>query len=129
MLASTLWGHARDSPFQDLEQGLLYAFAGDIASDGGILILLRDLVDFVNIDDALLGALHITPGILQELQNDVLDVFAHITGFRQSRRIRNGKRDFQNACESLSQKGLARPRGTDQQNIGLGELDVAAYPR
>src|SRR5208337_454265 len=49
MLASALWGHVGDGPFQNLQEGLLYTLAGDIASDRDILILFRDLVDFVNI--------------------------------------------------------------------------------
>jgi len=48
--------------------------------DGGILVLAADLVDFVDVDDALLGAIHVAVGGLQQLEDDVFHILAHIAG-------------------------------------------------
>ena len=55
MLAAALRRNVGDRAFQNLQQRLLHAFAGDVAGDGGVLVLAADLVDLVDIDDALLA--------------------------------------------------------------------------
>ena len=62
MLAPTLRRHVGDRAFENFQQRLLYAFAGNVAGDGGILVLAPDLVDFVNVDDPGLGAAHVAVG-------------------------------------------------------------------
>ncbi len=62
MLAAALGRHIGDGAFQNLQQRLLDAFAGDVARDGRVLVLTADLVDLVYIDDALLAALDIPVG-------------------------------------------------------------------
>src|SRR5262249_1283532 len=70
MLASAVRGHRRDGAFHDLEQGLLYALARDVAGDRGVVGLAADLVDLVDIDDAALGALDVVVGGLQQLEDE-----------------------------------------------------------
>jgi len=74
VLAAALRRHVGHRALEDLEQGLLHALAGNVASNRGILILAADLVDLVDVDDALLGARHVAVGSLQQLEDDVLDV-------------------------------------------------------
>src|ERR1019366_6659277 len=71
MLAPTLRRNVRDRAFQNLEQRLLHAFAGHVARDRWIFVLAPDLVDFVDIDDASLGAADVAFGRLQKFQDDV----------------------------------------------------------
>ena len=80
-LAPALRRHRRDGAFHDLEQGLLHALARHVARDRRIVGFATDLVDFVDVDDAALGALDIVVGGLQQLEDDVLDVLADIAGF------------------------------------------------
>src|SRR6266852_3224901 len=56
MLASALRRHVGDRAFQNLQEGLLHAFARHVASNRRVLILATNLVDFIDVDDALLGA-------------------------------------------------------------------------
>src|SRR5262249_8389432 len=70
MLASALRRHRRDGAFHDLEEGLLYALARDVAGDRGVVGLAADLVDLVDIDDAALGALDVVVGGLQQLEDE-----------------------------------------------------------
>ena len=125
VLAATLRGNVRDRAFEDLEQGLLDAFARDIAGDGGVFVLAADLVDFVDIDDALLGALHVPIGVLQQPQDNVFNVFADVAGFGERGGVDNGERDIEDAGQGLGQQGLAGTGGPDQQNVGFGQLHLA----
>src|ERR1700674_5511511 len=123
MLAATLGRHVGNSAFENLEQRLLDALAADVAGDGGVLVLLGDLVDFVDIDDALLRLLHVAVGSLQKLQNNVLDVLADVAGFSERGGVDDGKGHIEHARKSLREQGLAGPCGTNQKNIGLAEFD------
>ncbi len=124
MLATTLRGNRGDRAFHDLQQRLLHALARHIAGDRGIVGLARDLVDFVDVDDAALRPLDIIVRGLEQLEDDVLDVFADIAGFGQRRCIRHGERHIENARQRLRQQRLARAGRTDQQDVGLRQFDV-----
>jgi hypothetical protein len=124
MLAPALRRHGRDRAFHDLQQGLLHALARHVARDRGIVGLAADLVDFVDIDDAALRPLDIVVGGLQQLQDDVLDVLADITGFGQRGGVGHGEGHVENARQRLGQQRLARTRRADQQDVGLRQFDV-----
>ena len=113
VLAASLWGHVGHGTLQDLEQRLLDALPGDVAGDGGVLVLAADLIDFVYINNALLAALHVPIGGLQQLQNDILDVFANVSGFGQGGGVHDGERHIQNLGQGLRHKSLAGAGGTD----------------
>src|SRR5580693_769618 len=124
MLAPALRRDVGDRSFQNLQQGLLHAFAGNIAGNRGILVLAPDLVDFVNVDDAGLGAAYVALSRLQKFQDDVLDILAHIAGFGQRGGIDNGERHIEHASQSLRQQRLPRPRRTDEHDVRLAQLDA-----
>ena len=125
MLAAALRRHGGDRAFHDLEQRLLHALARHVAGDGGVVGLAADLVDFVDIDDAALRPLDIVVGGLQQLEDDVLDVLADIAGFGQGRGVGHGEGHVEDARQGLGQQGLAAAGGADQQDVRLGELDIA----
>src|SRR6266581_8506713 len=125
VLASALRRHIGHGAFQNLQQRLLHAFAGNVARNRGVLILLRNFVYLVNINDALLRLLHVAVGGLQQLQNNVLDVLANVARFGQRRRVHDGKRHFQHPRKGLRQQRLARARRPDQQNIRLAQFHFA----
>ncbi len=124
VLAPPLWRYRRRGALQDLEQSLLDAFAGNVTGDRRVLRFASDLVDLVDVDDACLRPLHVVVGSLDELEEDVLDVLAHVTGLGESGGVGNGERNVEHAGQGLGQKGLAAPGGPQQQDVGLGQLDV-----
>ena len=65
MFATTLRRNVGDRAFEYLQQRLLHAFTGNVASDRRVLVLAANLVDFVDIDDALLRAFDVAVGRLQ----------------------------------------------------------------
>ena len=110
MLASALRRNVGDGAFQNLQQGLLHAFTGDVAGDRGVLVLAADLVDFIDVDDASLSAAYVAVGGLQQFEDDVLDVFADVAGFGQRGGIDDGEGHVEHAGQSLRQQAFCRCR-------------------
>ncbi len=107
VLAAALGRDVRDGAFENLEQRLLDAFTRDVARDGGVLVLAADLVDFVDVDDALLALLDVAARRLQQLQDDVLDILADVSGLGQRGRVDDREGNGQELGERLGQERLA----------------------
>ena len=124
MLAATLRRNACNRAFHDLQQRLLDALTRHVAGDRGIVRLAADLVDFIDIDDAALGALDIVIGCLKQLQDDILDILADIAGFRERRGVSHRERHVENARQRLGKQRLARTCRPDQQDVRLRQLHI-----
>ena len=122
MLSAALRRHVGDGAFQNFQQCLLHAFTADITGNGGVFGLAGNLVDFIHIDDTALCALHIEIRCLNQAQQDVFHVLAHITGFGQSRSIGNGKGHIQHLGQCLGQQGFTHTGGTQQQHVALVQI-------
>ena len=125
VLAAALGRHRGRRAFEDLEQRLLDALAGDVTGDRRVLALAGDLVDLVDVDDPGLGLLDVVVGRLDELQQDVLDVLADVARLGERRRVGDRERHVQHARERLGEEGLATAGRAEQQDVRLRELDVA----
>ena len=100
-------------------------FAGHVAGQGGRFALAGDLVDLVDVDDPLLGPLHIVIGSLQQAQDDVLHILAHVAGLGQVGGIGHGKGHLEDAGQGLGQQRLAGTGGPEQQDVALLHLHIA----
>ena len=129
MLAAALRGNVARRAFENLQQRLLHAFAGDVARDGNVFRRAADLVDFVDVDDAALGLLHVVIGGLQQAEHDVLHVLADVTGLGQRGGIGNGEGHVENLGEGAREQRLARAGGADEQDVALLDLDVVELRR
>ena len=125
MLTATLRRHIGNRAFQYLQQRLLHAFAGNVAGDRRVLVFFGNLVDLIDINDALLRLLDVAVRRLQQFQNNVFDVFAHVARFGKRRGIDDRERHIQHARQRLRQQCLARAGRADQQDIGLAQFDFA----
>jgi hypothetical protein len=83
------------------------------------------VIDLVDVDDAALRTLDIVVGRLQQLQDDVFDVFADVAGFGQRRRVGHRERYVEDTRQRLGQQRLATTGRTDQQDVRLRDFDVA----
>lgn len=110
--------------FDDLEKRLLHALARHVTRDGEVFGLAGDLVYLVDVDDTHLRAIDIVIGGGDELEQDVFDVLAYISGLGERRCVGNGKGDVEYTRERLGQKRLATACGTEQQDVALGKLDL-----
>ena len=126
VLAATLRRDRGDSAFDQLQQRLLHALARHVAGDRRVVALARDLVDLVDVDDAGLCLLDVVVALLQQLLDDVLDILADVAGLGEGGRVRDRERHVQQPRESLGEQRLARTGRADQQDVGLGKLDVLA---
>ena len=124
VLAAAGGRNACHRALKDLKQRLLNALARNVAGDGEVLGLAGDLVDLVHVDDADLRTLDIAIGSIDELEQDVLHVLAHVTGLGECGGVGDGKRHLEDARERLGEQGLTGTGGTEQQDVGLGELHL-----
>jgi hypothetical protein len=111
MLAATLRRHTRHRALHDLEQRLLHALARYVAGDRRVIGFAGNLVDLVDIDDPALRALDVVVCRLQQLENNVFDVLADITGFGERRRIRNVKGTSRMRASVCASSVLPEPVG------------------
>src|SRR6185295_14061625 len=124
VLASALGRDVRDRALDDLEERLLHALARDVTGDARVLGLARDLVDLVDVDDAPLSALDVVVGGLEQVDDDVLDVLAHVAGLGEAGGVGDGERDVEDAGQGLGEQRLAAPGGAEQKDVALLQLHV-----
>ena len=117
VLPAALGRHVGHGSLQDLEQRLLDTFAGHVASDGGILGLAGDLVDFVDVDNAALRPLHVIIRHLQQPEDDILHVLADVAGLRQRGGVGDGEGNLQDLGQGLGEERLAGAGGADEQDV------------
>ena len=111
VFAAALGRDAADCAFENFEERLLHAFAGNIAGDRNIFRLAPDLVDFVDIDDAAFGAGDIEVGGLKQAQDDVFHIFTDIAGLGEGGGIDDAEGDIEHACERTGEQGFAGSGG------------------
>ena len=70
------------------------------------------------------GALDVVIRVLEQAQDDVLDVFAHVARLGQSRGIGDGERHVQNMRQRASEQSLAGAGGAEHENVALLNLDL-----
>src|SRR5450756_2711501 len=99
---------SRSSAASDVyKRRLLHALPADVARDRRVVGLPRDLVDLVDVDDSALGAADVEVGGLDQAQQDVLHVLAHVTGLREARRVSDREWDVEDLRQRLREVGLA----------------------
>ena len=103
---------------------MLDPFAGDVAGDRRVVALATDLVDFVDIDNAALSLFFVVPRSLVELENDVLDILAHIASLGEGGGVGDGEGDREQLGECLRQQSLTGAGRPDQHDVGLMQLDI-----
>jgi hypothetical protein len=119
VLAPALRRHARHRALEDLEQRLLHPLARDVARDRRVLALARDLVDLVDVDDAALALGDVEVARLQQPDEDVLHVLAHVARLGERRRVGDRERHVEDARQRLRQQRLAHARGPTSRMFDL----------
>ena len=122
-LPSDLGRHRGDGALDELEQCLLHTFARHVTGDRRVVGLAGDFVDLVDVDDALLGLVHLVVALLKQLLDDVFHVLADVAGFGEGRGVRHHEGHVEETGQGLGQQGLAGTGGTDQEDVALGQFD------
>ena len=138
VLPPALLRNVHHRPFHHLQKRLLHTLAGDVASDGQVLGLARQLIDLVDVHDAPvrveqntrrqdliamiteiivlvkrdspLRSRQIVPRGLQQLMQQALHVLAHVPSLRQRRGVRDDDRDVNELRQGFREQRLARAR-------------------
>ena len=104
----------------ELEQVGLHAAPADVAarhtSGGG------DLVNLVNVDDAVLGAGDVAIGQAQQVAHHVFDVAAHVAGFGELGGIGFDEGHADQVGGAADEEGLADAGGADEDDVLLGVI-------
>ena len=117
MLTATLWRHIHNRSFQQFQQSLLNTFTANVTSDGRIITFTCNLINFIDKDNSLFGFGHIIISNLKQTSQNTLNVFTHITGFRQYRGIYNSKRYVQQLCNGTRQQCFTCSRTSYHDDI------------
>ena len=123
VLATTARRHVGDGAFNQLQEGLLDAFAGHIAGDRDITRGPGDFVDFIDVDDARLGPLDVVIGVLKQADDQVFDVLTDVARLGQRGRIANGEGHIEKLGQTAGDRRLAAARGAEHQDVGFLQLD------
>src|SRR5882762_6279833 len=124
VLSSALRWHIGNRSFENLQQCLLHALARNVTSDRRVLVFATDLVDFVNIDNALLRAFDVAICRLQQFEDDVFYVFTDVAGFRKRSGIDDCEGDTEHARERLREQSFTGSGWSNQQNVRFLNLNV-----
>ncbi len=115
----SLGGARRDFGFlHQLEQVGLHAAAADVPARG--VVGGGDLVDLVDVDDAVLGAGHVAVGQAQQVAHHVFDVAAHIAGLGELGGIGLDERHADQVGRAADQEGLPDAGGAEEDDVLLG---------
>ena len=124
MLSATLGRYACHGTLDNFQQCLLYALTGYITGNGDVFTLLRDLIDLVDIYDTVLGTFHIVVRRLDQLQQNILYIFAYITGLSQCGGICDSKRYIDDLRQCLRQVSLTGTGRSYHDDITLLQLHI-----
>ena len=114
-----------DRAFEHLEERLLHALVSWIGGDRVVRARLsRDLVELVEVDDAVLRLLDILFRRIVEIADGDLDVCADESRFREARCVRHGERNVQKTRQVRQERRLAAARGAEHDDVRL--LDIRA---
>ena len=81
-----------------------------VAGDRRVVALAGDLVDLVDVDDAALRLLDVVVGVLEQVEDDVLDVLADVAGLGEAGGVGDGERHVEDARQRLREQRLAASR-------------------
>ena len=99
---------------------MLHTLAGDVPGYGAVQALFTgDFVQLIYVDDAVLGAVHIPIGGLNQPEEDVFYVLADITGLGEGGGVAHSERDIQSAGQGFGQQSLAAASWADEQDVSL----------
>src|SRR5665213_3456062 len=117
-------GDRSHSALDDLEERLLDTFAGNVTRDARILGLAGNLVDLVDIDDSALAIIDIEVAGLEQPDEDVFDVLTDITRFGQCCSVCDCERYIEYSREGAREQSLACSSRSDEEDVGLVQLDI-----
>lgn len=123
MLALAARRELDDVAFEHLEEGLLDALVAWVGRDGVVGTgLAGDLVELIEVDDAVLGLLDVLVGRVVEVADGDFDIGADEAGLREARGIRDGEWHVEELREVREQCRLAAAGRAEHDDVRLLDL-------
>ena len=118
MFALAVGRELDDVAFEHFEEGLLYAFMTRVGRDGVVGTgLSRNLVELIEVDDAVLGFLDVLVGSVIEVADGDFDIGADEAGFCEARGIRDGERHVEEFREVREQGRFAAAGRAEHDDV------------
>lgn len=112
-----------DAALEHLEERLLHALVPRVRRDGVVRAgLPGDLVELIEVDDAVLRLLDVLVRRVVKVAHGDLDVRADEARLREARGVRDGERDVEELREMREQRRLAAARRTEHDDVRLLDL-------
>jgi len=82
MFTSAIGRNIGNGSFQNLQQCLLYAFTRNISCNGWVFTSAGNFINFIYINDSMLCLFNVVVCRLNQLEQNIFNIFAHIACFR-----------------------------------------------
>ena len=123
MLALAARRELDDVALEHLEESLLDALVARVGRDGVVGTgLAGDLVELIEVDDAVLGLLDVLVGRVVEVADGDFDIGADEAGLREARGIRDGEWHVEELREVGEQRRLAAAGRAEHDDVRLLNL-------
>ena len=119
VFTSTLRRDIHHGAFKELEHRLLNAFARHVPCDAWVVAFSCYLVNLIDKDDAFFCCGDVIVSGLKKTHEDILHIFAHITGLSKHGGVSDGERHVKHLCYRLGHESLTRSRLPDQDEVRL----------
>ena len=103
--------------FHQLQERRLHATSADVATNQ--ISGRRDLVDFIDVDNAELRERDITIRLVHELADKIFHITTDVAGFAELRRVRLDERHFDQIGDVLDQVGFPDAGRADEYHVLL----------
>ena len=117
VFASAFGRYVDDGTFQEFQQALLHALSADVACDGWVVAFACDFVNFIDEDDASLGAFDVEVCHLEQSAEDAFDVFPDIACFGEDGGINDGEGHVEQAGDGSGEQCLSRSGRADHDDV------------
>ena len=99
----------------ELEEVGLDAAARDVA--GGVTDSAGDLIDFVDVNNSVLGALHITIGAPDQFANEIFNIAANVSGFGEFSGVAFNEGNADEVGDAPNQVGFTDTGRADENDV------------
>lgn len=109
----------------ELQKGRLDTATTHVASDH--LSRAGNLVDFIDVNDSILGQRRVSVGFMNQFANEVFHISADIARFAEFCRVGFNERDADQIRDMLDQVSLAYSGRADQDDVLLRVFDLVRF--
>ena len=124
---TSFWWHIDNSPFQQLQQCLLYPFSRHVTCDGRVVAFASNLIDFVDKYNAFFSFALVVVGCLKKSSENTLHILSNITCLCQNSSIDYRQGNIEHFCYRFGDQCFPCSSFSNHQHITLLDFNVAFW--